>query len=282
MLRVKGKYELKKERQTALSINARRIFERSTRLDPGKHSVPSVVNISGRKFVFKRSSKGQALTLGEAKMMISAVKKYHALLKKAGVNISEIAMIAPVRDYSVNGRNYFIGSLEQFIHKDNLAQTLASVPKNKAISVFSQLITELNKATSVPGESKTKTGLPIDSKPKNYVLGPDGKVYFIDFYTPKLLDGEGKLYPFIERLHKTRTHSALETRFKDKRAIFHILLAESIATRPQLRREFERIVFDFLSRQGENEVLRYLMRVSKKNYLGSELVKQDVLDKIPK
>jgi hypothetical protein len=255
-------------------------IERAKTLTPGKHSVPLIVKRGQKKFVFKRSSLGQSLSLEEAKMMASAVKDYRSNLHKAGINVSKVNMVAPVRDYSVKGNKYFVASLEEFINPNNIEQTLTKSSKKVAQTVFSKLVKEVNKAAKVKGRNKFKTGLPMDTKPKNYVLGKDGKVYFIDFYSPKLMDSKGIIHPYITRLHKTRTRNNLQQRFEDKRAMFHILLAESIATRPDLRRQFEQITFDFLEKQGATEILEYLKLATKQDYVRPALVKTETINLI--
>ncbi len=265
----------------AISNRARSKLKILKSFSPGKHSVPLLVDIDGRKAVYKKSSVGKKLTLAEARSMVAAVKNYHSLLKKAGVRVSEIHSIHPAKDPTVLGEHYFVSSIEQYINKRNLANIFSSSPRKKVLLTFRKMLVEIYKAAGHPGKGvRNKAGIMIDSKPQNYVLGKDGKVYFIDFYTPKLEDKSGRLYPYIERLHPTRSLGELQTRFQDKRAIFHVLLAYSIHERPDLRGEFEKACADFLNKQGEFRVQKYLDLVAKRDYSPTNLVKRDIISKI--
>lgn len=263
-------------------IGKRFLLDRKTVLPQGRHSEPSVVVSGNRKFVFKRSSTTKKLTATEAKKLVSAVKEYRFKLKKAGVHIPELHLIAPIQQPKKGKRyTYSIGSLWDFINEKNASQTIARAAPKKAVSTYKKIMVELFKAMTFSAKKKPiKSGLLIDSKPKNYVLGKDGKLYYVDFYTPKLTDKKDSLYPFIEKLHD-RPKNQLQTMFEDKRALFHVLLAHSVAERPDLRKQFEEATLSFLRARNEQQVAKYIGQIIARNYRVSYLVKKEVLDKIP-
>ncbi len=254
--------------------------EKQIKLPSGRHTTPKVYSIGRRKFVLKTSSKGRGLTLAQARELAEGVKEYNSLLKSAGVRVSEVE-IARAMPEKLGSNNYYVSSLERFINRRNISEIIATSSPKKAVLVFRQLAEEIHKTITTNQISRNKSGILIDSKPKNYVVGRDGKIYYIDFYTPKLLDKSGKLCPYFKQLH-SRSREELQTRFQDKRALFQILLAHTVAQRPKLRRLFEKELLDLLNQKGETRLVSYLEGVIKRDYRVTKLVKESDLEPIKK
>jgi len=252
-------------------VGKKAVLKRKGFLPEGRHSSPRVVNIGGKMFVFKRSSFENPLTLSQAKVMSSSVEKYQAQLKQAGIRVSKVFMIHPVSSAAKKGR-YLVASLEEYKGKLNAAQLIKTASREKAISAFGAIFEEVLKSFKAKGATKTNVGVLIDSKPKNYVIDSTGAATYIDFYTPKLLNREGKLTPFFKQLHK-RPLAELQEMFQSKLGVVQSMLCYSIAERPELRRKFETIV---LRRLRETEPVELIS----KNYRINNLVRKEVLEKI--
>jgi hypothetical protein len=249
-------------------------------LPSGKHSIPSVVKIGSRKFVFKRSSLGRGLSLEQARIMVNSVNAYQKKLAQIGVNVSKVHWVRVMPDSSVKGK-FFVASLEQYIGRNNASDLLRTLPPIKAVDVYKKLLAEVGKVLRVSSPKGANfAGVLIDSKPKNYVLSKEGKMVFIDFYTPKLLDAKGVLYPFFPQLHPTRTLNELQTRFEEKNALIHILLAHSIADRPDLRLRFEKATLSYLRRIKENNVASYIENAISKDYVRPDIIKEETIKQI--
>jgi serine/threonine protein kinase len=262
------------------SLVGKKLTRVRVRFPSGKHSVPLLIRAGENKFVFKKSSLGKGLTLRQARTMVSAVKRYHNQLTKAGINVSEVNMIRPMPDPARKGK-YFVASLEQYMGRRNASDMIRSLPAEKAEDVYRKVLTEVTKALAFPSKKgEGFAGLLIDSKPKNYVLSADGRVSLVDFYTPKLLDAKGRLYPYFPNLHPTRNLTELQTRFEEKNAIVHILLAHAIADRPELRKQFETITLQHLRKAGQASVANYLAEAMRTDYIRPDIIKQETIQKI--
>lgn len=248
----------------------------------GKHSFPVIIKEGKNKFVLKKSSLGKGLILKQAKLMVKSLKKYNSNLSSCGINISKIYLAKALPDHSYQGR-YFVASLEEFMGRSNASDLLKKSSRKKAIIIYHKILTEVCKALKVKSKKGSLfAGALIDSKPKNYVLSKKGKMTFIDFYTPKLLDSKGTLYPYFPNLHPTRSLRELQIRFEEKNALIHILLAHSIADCPNFRKNFEEDTIKYLKKIGENSVAEYIQNASKNDYIRPDIIKEETINEIKK
>jgi len=224
-----------------------------TVLSGGKHSKPRVVRSGSKRFLFKRLSVGKALSLEEAKTLSQAMVVYNLALKKAGVNVATLHMSHPIRDQR---GGYFVGSLEEFITRKTAQSEIAHASSKIALALFGATFAEVYKAVK---QNNTKAKLMIDPKLSNFSVDKQGRVVYIDFYTPKLATSTGQLTPYVEKLH-SKSRAELTKRYGDRQAVIHLLLAYAISTRPRLRKPMINHVATFLRNVGENELARSIIK----------------------
>ena len=258
-------------------LKRRHLRDRSVRFPHGRHSIPHLVHIDSRRYVSKRTS-WKKLTKDQANLMVTSIWKYWRQLRKTGIKQSKLITAKPVSIKTAAGENkYAIKMLETYVGPKNLNQLFHDSPLPEVIPLYSKLVGEGYKSVSISLPNKpVKSAVLTDSKPKNWVLGKDGKVRLVDFYSPKLLDANGEFYPWVPHLH-ARIRNGMRMVFQDKRAVFHILLAYSVAVRPELRKEFEQTLLTFLEKQKEDKVARYIKNIIKRDYRVTSLANDRVV-----
>jgi hypothetical protein len=257
-------------------------------LPSGKHSCPIVLSNGENRFVLKKSSVGKDLTIEEANLLVLAVEKYHSKLQLSGLTIPKLHFVRKKLDKRSN-TSYFIESLHEFVGKHNALDQIIYSKDELALITYKKILFELyNSTKKCYNELEPLSSVLIDANPRNFVENKDGKMYFVDFYAPKLLDENGKIYPFIERLHNCKfennndPHFQVQMRCQDKRVLFQILLSETVAEKPVLKKELEEETLCFLLERNETELVNYLQEAIKSDYELNGVVKVEVLKKIPK
>lgn len=102
---------------------------------------------------------------------------------------------------------------------------------------------------------------------------------YVDFFTPKFLDKQGRLTPFFKSLH-TRSKSFLQFRYKNKGGIYAVLLTFLVAERPASRAYFEKTLIEFLKKHGETLAVKTVENTIAKNYR-VDFINPNITAKIP-
>ena len=251
-------------------------------LRKGTKTAPILVSKEKQRFVFKVYGRGVAFSKQEAQRLCRQVKEYHQTLESTGLRVSKILAISPIQEI-IEGRStgkWLLASKEQAIGKGkDVLQTMANCSEKKARNLYQQILEQLNLVTSHKSSPNQPAQVLIDSVPKNWVEGKDGRIVQVDFFTPKFLDQQGRLNPFFKRLH-TRNKSFLQFRYKNKGGVYAVLLTYIVAERPASREYFERTLIDFLKKRKETNAVKTIEDTIAKDYRVS-FINQKTIEKIP-
>jgi hypothetical protein len=251
-------------------------------LRKGTKTAPIIVTKNKQRFVFKVFGRGVGFSQSDARQLCKQTKDYHKLLQSTGLRLSKILTISPIAEY-VEGRptgKWILAAKEQIIeNKHDALQTISICNERKARDLFRQMVSQLNLVTSYKSAPNKPVQVLMDSVPKNWVGGKDGKLVYIDFFTPKLMDSKGKLSPFFKSLH-TRSRSSLQFRYQNKGGIYAVLLTYVVAERPSSKKYFEKTLLDFLNKTGETDAAKIVQDTIDKNYR-VDFINPNISQKIP-
>lgn len=237
-------------------------------LRKGTKTEPIIVRKKNQRFVFKVFGRGTGFTHQQAKDLSQQVIKYHETLKSTGLRVSKILTVLPIQETN-EGRHtgkWLLASKDQFIGRNqDVLQSMASGSEKTVKKLFGQLLEQLNLVTSYKSSPNKPSKILIDSVPKNWVERNDGKIVYVDFFTPKFVDSRGKLSPFYKSLH-TRSRSHLQFRYQNKGGIYSVLLTYIVSERPSLKNYFEKTLVNFLKKQGETDAAKMVENTINNNY----------------
>jgi len=250
-------------------------------LRKGTKTAPILVKKGRERFIFKVFGRGAAFSHPEAKRLYKQMNEYHETLKSTGLSVSNIITVLPIQE-TIEGRRtgrWILGSKEQIIGKGkDVLHTITNCNETKARNLFGQMLEQTNLVTSHESAPNKPVKVLMDSVPKNWVEGKDGRLVYVDFFVPKFLDKQGRLTPFFKSLH-TRGKSQMQFRYKNKGGIYAVLLTYTVAERPAMRAFFERTLLDFLKKHGETDAAKLVEDTIAKNYRVN-FINQKITNKI--
>jgi len=247
----------------------------------GTKTRPLLIESGKNRFVFKVFGKGTGFTQTDTRMLCNQSKQYHAALESTGLRVSKILGISPIEEFRQGRKTgkWLLATKEQFIgNGKDVLETISTCTRKKALALYKQILEQIFVVASYNSKPNALSKVLIDSVPKNWVENNNEKIVYIDFFTPKFIDRQGKLSPFIEGLH-TRSRADLQFRYQNKGGIYSVALIYVIAERPSLKKEFESMTTNFLQEKGETKAFHLIENIISQKYK-VKFIDKEVLEKI--
>ncbi len=232
-------------------------------LTNGAQARVSIISLkeTGQNYVVKIIGSEKQLSETEAKMLIEETRTYQEELKMAGINVPRMYLGIPLKPES-DTEGWQIGMVEELVGDGKNVKDIFQNPKVPPIDKVKTLkdLAEVLIALPSHKSSSAKTGVGGDFRPVNFVKKGD-KYILIDTFSPKRLQEDGQIGPYIAQLEQPLTAQAMTFLCGDRRgmlsALFYFSLRH-VQNDQALTQEFRRAIADIITSVPDASARDYL------------------------